>query len=115
MEHDVKRVILLLLSLLIGACATAPSPQEAGQLFSDRLFRPPSAHIDAADVFSLNQAMRDYLAIDVARLARSRGRQRALFDALYERSQLKLEYDAAMTRNASEAFDARAGNCLSLV
>ena len=115
MELDVKRLYSLLLPLLLAACATAPTSQEAGQLFSDRLFRPPSAHIDAADVFALNPAMRDYLATDVARLARSRGRQRALFDALYERSQLKLEYDAAMTRNASEAFDARAGNCLSLV
>src|SRR5438067_8651364 len=115
MELDVKRLYSLLLPLLLASCATAPTSQEAGQLFSDRLFRPPSAHIDAADVFALNPAMRDYLATDVARLARSRGRQRALFDALYERSQLKLEYDAAMTRNASEAFDARAGNCLSLV
>jgi tetratricopeptide (TPR) repeat protein len=28
---------------------------------------------------------------------------------------LKLEFDAELTRNASQAFDARAGNCLSLV
>ena len=71
--------------------------------------------IDATDVFAMTPAMKAYLEGDVARLARVRGRQRALFDALYERSQLKLEYDAAMTRNASEAFEARAGNCLSLV
>ena len=31
------------------------------------------------------------------------------------RAQLKLEYDAGMTRNAAEAFAAREGNCLSLV
>ncbi len=31
------------------------------------------------------------------------------------KAQLKLEYDGAFTRNAAEAFDARTGNCLSLV
>ena len=55
------------------------------------------------------------LATTVATLARTRSRQRALYDALYERGHLKIEYDAAMTRNASETFDAHAGNCLSLV
>jgi len=59
--------------------------------------------------------MKRYLESDVARLVRLRGRQRGLFEALYDRGQLKLEYDAAKTRNASEAFAARAGNCLSLV
>ena len=101
--------------MLLAACASGPSPQDAEQLFNDRLFQPASVRIDAADVFALTPAMKAYLEGDVARLARVRGRQRALFDALYERSQLKLEYDAAMTRNASEAFEARAGNCLSLV
>ncbi|HEY2818149.1 MAG TPA: tetratricopeptide repeat protein [Casimicrobiaceae bacterium] len=110
-----SRWTFLLLSLLLAGCATAPSPQEAGQLFADRLFQPASVRIDAADVFAMSPAMKEYLATDVARLARVRGRQHALFDALYQRSQLKLEYDAAMTRNASEAFEARAGNCLSLV
>ena len=101
--------------MLLAACASAPSPQDAEQLFNDRLFQPASVRIDATDVFAMTPAMKAYLEGDVARLARVRGRQRALFDALYERSQLKLEYDAAMTRNASEAFEARAGNCLSLV
>ena len=43
------------------------------------------------------------------------GPQQGLIHALYQRDQLKLQYDASMTRNASQAFDARAGNCLSLV
>src|SRR5262249_17386985 len=43
------------------------------------------------------------------------GRQQALTEALYHHQQLKLEYDSAMTRNAAQAFDAREGNCLSLV
>src|SRR5947199_9518826 len=59
--------------------------------------------------------MKEYLSTTVATLARTRSRQRALYDALYERGHLKIEYDAAMTRNAAETFDAHAGNCLSLV
>ena len=37
-----------------------------------------------------------------------------LLDALYNRNELQLEYDAETTRTAAEAFDAKAGNCLSL-
>ena len=110
-----KRSYSLLLALSLTACAAAPTSQEAGQLLNDRLFHPPSTRINAADVFALSPAMKEYLATDVARLARTRGRQRALYDALYERGQLKIEYDAAMTRNAAETFDAHAANCLSLV
>ena len=115
-KPDVKRWLLLLLPAMLAACATKPpSPQEADRLFNDQAFVPPSVRINAADVFALSPEMKRYLETDVARLARLRGRQRGLFDALYDRAQLKLEYDAAMTRNASEAFAARAGNCLSLV
>jgi Flp pilus assembly protein TadD len=46
---------------------------------------------------------------------RSKNRQNALVDALYSSAQLKLEYDSTVTRNAAEAFEARSGNCLSLV
>lgn len=109
------RLYLLCLPLLLAACATAPTSQETDGLFNDRVFRPASTRINVADVFALSSAMKEYLATDVARLARTRGRQRALYDALYERGQLKIEYDAAMTRNAAETFAAHAGNCLSLV
>src|SRR5213592_1669215 len=110
-----KRWLVLLLSTMLAACAGAPSREQADALFNDRLFNPPSVRINAADVFALSADMRSYLDTDVARLVRLRGGQRGLFDALYDRAHLKLEYDAAITRNASEAFAARAGNCLSLV
>src|SRR5204863_7553191 len=42
------------------------------------------------------------------------GPQRGLVEALYSKTQLKLEYDSELTRNAAETFKARAGNCLSL-
>jgi Flp pilus assembly protein TadD len=41
--------------------------------------------------------------------------QRSLVEALYGRGELRLEYDSAITRNAAQAFEARSGNCLSLV
>jgi Tfp pilus assembly protein PilF len=38
-----------------------------------------------------------------------------LFEALQDKAGLSLDYDAAVTRNAAQAFAARKGNCLSLV
>jgi len=111
----VKPWFLPLLSAVLAACTAAPSLQETDRLFNDQAFVPPSVRINAADVFALSPEMKRYLETDVARLVRLRGRHHGLFDALYDRAQLKLEYDAAMTRNASEAFAVRAGNCLSLV
>ena len=110
-----NRWLSLSLAIVLAACATAPAPEAPERLFADNLFAAPSAPVDAADVFALSPEMRAYLDHDVARLVRSSGRQQALFHALYERGELKLDYDASATRNAAEAFAARSGNCLSLV
>lgn len=87
----------------------------AASLFEDAHFLPPSAPPDAAEVFRLSEAMQSYLAHDMGSMLRRRGKREGLIAALYDGNNLKLEYDAAYTRNATEAFDARAGNCLSLV
>jgi Tfp pilus assembly protein PilF len=111
------RWLLLVLALTLGACATPasdPVPALDG-LFEDVAFAPPRQAPDAAAVFALSPAMKDYLEHDIGRAIRQLGRQRALVEALHQRAQLRLEYDAEFTRNAAEAFDARAGNCLSLV
>jgi tetratricopeptide (TPR) repeat protein len=106
----------LVLSALLAACAsTSPPPQQPERLFADELFHAPTVKIDATDVFALTPDMAAYLEHDIARLVRTRGRQQGLYEALYTRGQLQLEYDAAKTRNAAEAFAARQGNCLSLV
>ncbi|HEX6138609.1 MAG TPA: hypothetical protein VF059_13215 [Casimicrobiaceae bacterium] len=107
--------VVIGLSLLLAACASAPIPERPGALFDDALFAAPSQRISAADVFALSPEMRQYLATDIARLVRADGSQRGLYEALYTRGGLTLEYDAAITRNASQAFAARTGNCLSLV
>ena len=67
-----------------------------------------------SEVFAVDDSMRDYLQ-RAWPLMRKQGRPKGLVDALYTRGELKLEYDASYTRNASQAFAARAGNCLSLV
>jgi Tfp pilus assembly protein PilF len=107
----------LLVSVLLASCATTaptPSAPRVEHLFHDALFAPPSVRISADDVFSLSDEMRRYLGDDIAVLLRTRRPQRALIDALYDNGRLKLEYDAEVTRNASETFAAHAGNCLSL-
>ena len=110
-----KNVAALCLLLLLTACATVPvAPTPATHLFADTLFSPPSVAIQADDVFRLSEAMKHYLQADIAKQLKSKDPQGALFEALYHEGQLKLEYDAEITRNAAETFQARSGNCLSL-
>jgi tetratricopeptide (TPR) repeat protein len=111
------RLLMTLLALLLAACAT-PAPEASPpppSLFEDAAFAAPKNVPDARAVFALSPEMHRYLERDIASLIRQLGPQRALVDALHTRTQLRLEYDAELTRNAAEAFEARAGNCLSLV
>lgn len=107
-------VLLGLCALLVG-CAVAPPVPGPEALLRDHLFAPPSQRIDADDVLALSPEMRRFLSDDVAAQLRQQGPHRGLVQALYKPGQLRLEYDAAITRNAAQAFEARAGNCLSLV
>jgi tetratricopeptide (TPR) repeat protein len=107
-------------ALALAACATMVEPPPAAPqpppgLFVDAAFGAPSQRPDPQAVFALSPAMQRYLERDIAALLRSQGPQRGLADALHTKAQLRLEYDAEITRTAAEAFDARAGNCLSLV
>jgi len=105
---------VLLSCLLLVACA-APPVQRPDFLLQDELFGAPSEPIRVEDVFALSDEMRHYARAEIAGQLRANDRNRGLFDALYRKGQLKLEYDSAVTRNAAQAFAARAGNCLSLV
>lgn len=104
-----------MLVLALAGCAVAPPASQSHRFFADHLFSAPSETIDAGKVFAASDAMRRYLATELGDLPGSKGRQQALVDALRGKGQLRLEYDAASTRNAAEAFEARTGNCLSLV
>lgn len=104
---------LALLFILVAGCATAPPAAAPDPLFRDALFAPPVEPIRAADIFTVSEDMRRYLAVEIAPQLVEKGRPRGLYEALYSRNMLKIEYDAA-TRNAAETFAARSGNCLSL-
>ena len=99
-----------LLPILLAACASAPVTQHPGHLFDDKLFPPLTAHINADDVFAVSDAMKRYLKTEIANQLQAKGPQQGLIDALNSKDQLKIEYDSATTRNAAQAFDARAGN-----
>jgi Tfp pilus assembly protein PilF len=104
-----------LVCLLLAACASPPQVQRPDFLLHDESFRPAAERISVDDVFALSDEMRQYAHKEVAARSRASGPYRGLFDALYRQGQLKLEYDAAQTRNAAQAFASRSGNCLSLV
>lgn len=106
---------VLLVCLALGACANAPVAQPPQYLFDDGLFAAPSEPMRADEVFALSEEMQRYVDTEIVGQLRTKGLQRGLLDALYSKNQLKLEYDSVSTRNASEAFAARSGNCLSLV
>jgi len=106
---------VLLLSLLVASCATAPVTPQRVELFNDSLFKAPSERIDRSDIFALSDEMKRYLQSEIASEVKDKGLHRGFFDTLYTKGQLQLEYDSVTTRNASQAFADRSGNCLSLV
>ena len=117
METRLKIALATLLLLLTAGCASVPqatAPVDSS-LFRDARFAAPGEGIDAADVFAITPEMRRYLRREIGRQLEDKGWHRGLVDALYRDGQLKLQYDAEVTRNAAQAFEARSGNCLSLV
>jgi Tfp pilus assembly protein PilF len=114
MKYLVSLVLALILAGCAG-CATSPLATKRENFLRDEIFQPPQAVIDSNAVFQVNDEMRQYLRGEIALQLRNKGAARGLYDALYSKRQLQLEYDAVQTRTASEAFAARRGNCLSLV
>lgn len=107
--------LLVVLALVLGSGCSTVQPVAGDQLFADVAFADHRARHDPADLFRLTPEMRRYAASDVAPSVRTRGPQRGLVDALYSTAHLQLTYEALTTRTAAEAFEARSGNCLSLV
>ncbi|MFZ6640373.1 tetratricopeptide repeat protein [Undibacterium sp. TC4M20W] len=107
--------ITLLISILLTACASQPGQRISHLQFHDAGFTPPAKVISTDDVMALSDEMRSYIKNDINSQLRLKSPQKALFDALSSKGQIRLEYDAEITRNAAQAFKARSGNCLSLV
>lgn len=110
-----RLVLLAVATALCTACATPPPPPTPTALFHDRLFAPPGQPVSPEEVFALSPAMLDFAQKHLSTLQRMSDPRRALVEVMYQKSGLQLSYDATRTRNAAEAFDAREGNCLSLV
>jgi Tfp pilus assembly protein PilF len=112
-----KTWLRVLLLLLAGCASRSPEPEAPPpvQLLQDALFGPAENVPSADSVFTLSPAMLDYAQTHLASALRQSDPRMALLDALYKRSGLQLAYDDSRTRNAAEAFEAREGNCLSLV
>lgn len=104
-------------SMLLAGCASLDAaPARPSALFADERFAAPSEAVGAGDLFALSPAMRAYLDSPAfASRLRTLGPRQGLVDALYSKTDLKLEYESRVTRTASETYAARQGNCLSLV
>ena len=105
--------------VLASGCAMAPQQPpmpSSADLFVDTAFRPPAQDVGTGDLFTLSAPMQAYLrSATFAGHVRREGAARGLVSALYNKSDLKLEYEATMTRGAASTYQARRGNCLSLV
>lgn len=110
-----KTTASLLISMLLAACAGGPPMPSPEALFHDALFDAPSVPINPDEALVVSAEMRRYMATRLAGHSRFDDPRRRLFDALYRKDELRLEYDAAITRTAAQAFEGRTGNCLSLV
>ena len=115
-RSSLTRLALAVVPALLAGCATTvPLAPAAPEMFDDAHFSAAVDPIDPADIMKLTPEMKTYLTEQIMPLARSRGVRQALTESLYNRSKLQLEYDSSTTRTAAQAFDARQGNCLSLV
>lgn len=111
-----RLLLSLVTSLALTGCASLPDAPAPSALFADDLFKPPAQPVNGEQALAISPAMQSYIDREIAlQVRREGGGRQGLIAALYSKDQLKLEYDATLTRNAAEAFEARRGNCMALV
>ncbi len=103
-----------LLALLLSACASVPPPPAVEALLDGARFAPRPVP-DAKALFAISEPMHAFIHRELRPAVRQLGPQRGLYRALSEGGYLRIDYDASLTRNAAQTFEARAGNCMSLV
>ena len=100
----------------LSGCADGPTlPAPRADVFLDAAFKPASMSTNADEALRLSPAMKRFAETEMAREIKHKGMRDGLIDALYTKGRLQLDYDSEITRTAAEAFDARRGNCMSLV
>lgn len=110
-----RALIALVMLAGLGGCAVEPRTAPSTDVFLDAAFKPPSVRIDPQAALTLSPAMQRFAETEMASEIRSKGLRDGLIDALYTKGRLQLDYDSEITRTAAEAFDAKRGNCMSLV
>jgi hypothetical protein len=88
----VRGLILLLLSGALGACATPPASSPFEPYLEDGLFTASAERVSADDLFTLSDAMRHYMNVDIAREVHSDGLPRGLVKALSRHDRIMLDY-----------------------
>jgi Tfp pilus assembly protein PilF len=112
---------LCVLAWVLGGCASPRQAPSVEGLLRDAAYAPPATPLPRAEeLFALSPAMRRFLLAEFASGVGPRDTRLRLIDALYRSPEaggrgLRLMYEASHTRTAAEAFEAQAGNCLSLV
>jgi Tfp pilus assembly protein PilF len=104
-------------ALALTGCATAPPPTVSWTPppWRDDAFVASAEPAQAAQLFVVTDEMRRYLRVELGKDVRADGPLRGLYRALQAPGRLRLDYDSRSTRTAAQAFEDRAGNCLSLV
>lgn len=98
----------------LSACAQLGPPPAVDALLAGSKFEPRPLPSSEA-LFELSPPMRQFIAERLRGPMRLHGPQLGLYRALAEGGHLRIDYDASRTRTAAETFEARAGNCMSLV
>jgi tetratricopeptide (TPR) repeat protein len=112
---NISALIAVLALAALAGCAVEPVAPPRTDVFVDAAFQPPSVRIDPQEALTLSPAMRRFAETEMASEIRLKGQRDGLIDALYTKGRLQLDYDSEITRTAAEAFDAKRGNCMSLV
>ncbi len=113
--HRFATLAVMATALLAAGCAGVALPAAPpAELLPDDAFAPVAVDTDPAQATALSPAMRAFLHDEIEPMARMHGAREAMLFALFRTHRLRLDYDAAFTRSAAQAFEARAGNCLSL-
>ena len=118
--HGIKpRLILILLSLALAACATAPpslpAPMATGELLSGRLFFPhsPVPEIQDPHLLTVTDEMRTFVHDRTASATTEKQKIRAILQGIFKEGPATLQYNLVKTYSAQDLFTAKEGNCLS--
>ena len=87
-----------------GVRISAPiAPPSTDRLFNDRAFQSlPRSGWGAVDIFAVSHGVKEYLHTELAwQVDAAKGVQQGFFEALYNTSQLQLEYESVLTRTAA--------------